>query len=273
MEKWKLGVIAALLLGLIGYGYIASKPPIITPPPPPKPAPSKYMGKVLGSEALPEWNNITTWTNTPKSIPLSSLKGKATLVEVFRTECPHCQQAAKPMEQLYARYAPRGLKMVAIESPADRAKNSTSPEADWIKIQAWIKERGLKYPVGFDAQSNWFQGKVKGDFYPTILVFDSSGTVVYEATGHDNTKFMTLTGMLERLLSGTDDLPKRSQEVAKWLSGVLELGNGSTGPTPEMMQELAKDIEPIIGGKPQANSDSETATQGTPSPGAAPLPG
>src|SRR4051812_18921376 len=101
MEPWKLAAIAAIVVGFIGFGMFSSsssnKFPVgntaggsgVVPTPGPPAAFAKYMGGTL-----PNWPTVTQWVNTPAPVNLATLKGKPVLVEVFRIECSHCQEAA-----------------------------------------------------------------------------------------------------------------------------------------------------------------------------------
>ena len=133
-----------------------------------------FIGQTLGSAKLPEWKNVAPWQNTKTPITLGSMKGKPALIEFFRIKCSHCQDAAPFLEALYKRYQPRGLKMVAIQSPGDY-KDILNEETQWPKVQEFIKAGGLTYPVGMDKDSKYFQQTIKGTYYPTTMIADPSG--------------------------------------------------------------------------------------------------
>ena len=191
-------MIAALGAGLIGYGVHANSTPKVDlnpSGPAPSPTPAKYIGTTL-----PAWPSITQWANTSAPPSLVGLIGKPVLLEVFRTECSHCQQAAPFLAKLYGRYAPRGVQFVGIESPS-KSPDPQWPEADWTKVQAWAKDRGYVWPLGFDDKSQWFQGKF-GDkvSYPSIFLIDRSGKVIYFHSGHTAEKELDLSIELEKIV-------------------------------------------------------------------------
>ena len=121
MEKWKMGVIAALLLGLVGYGVSQQS---VENPLPFDPAAKKgldktgqsasenkaagFIGQELGSVKLPAWTQLGPWENTRQPVTVASLQGQPALIEFFSIDCKHCQHAAPFMEALYKRYQPRG---------------------------------------------------------------------------------------------------------------------------------------------------------------------
>jgi thiol-disulfide isomerase/thioredoxin len=247
MEKWKLAAIAALLLSFAGYGVFANSsanralgtgniagvsPPLFTPP-----LPSQHDGK-----AFPAWTSITKWTNAPAPVELGDFKGQPTLVEVFRIECPHCQDAAPFLAQLHARYGPRGVKFVGIQSPSDNPDPAFS-ENSWPQVQAWVKAKGYTWPVGFDSKRAWFKKSFGNNVtYPSLFLLDKNGKVVFFQSGHTDAKALQLAVQLERLAPGTGDPKVRSSEILKWIESNLK-----QQPDPATEQQLQQDISSYLG--------------------------
>ena len=258
MEKWKIGVIAVLLLGLAGYGLSqqqSDKPAdaIVADMPgalgaTATPAENKaagFIGQQLGSDKLPDWKNVSPWQNTKTPVTLDSIKGKPTLIEFFRIKCSHCQEAAPFLEALYKRYQPRGLKMVAIQSPGDY-KDITNEETQWPKVQAFIAAGGLTYPVGMDKDSQYFQQTIKGTYYPTTMLADASGKIVHAQTGHDTQKAITLAVELEKQLPGKGTPAQRAANLANFLRPFIF---GNAAPNPAIYKSLTDDLEQRLKGK------------------------
>ena len=229
MEKWKLAAIAALLCSFAGYGVFANSSAnqaigTGAPLPAVTPTPSPWIGKTL-----PAWPSIKQWVGTPAPPNLNALRGKPVLLEVFRTECPHCRDAAPVLAALHSRYAPRGVEFVGIQSPGD-VKDAQNPENSWPAVQGWVKQKGYTWPVGFDAQSTWFQGQFGGKnvSYPSLFLLDKTGKVVFFQSGHDTGKAVQLAVELERIAPGQGDLNARSNDLAKWLSVPLQLQSADT---------------------------------------------
>lgn len=245
MEKWKIGVIAALLLSLIGFGVYKqdeeTSAATAKPTPAGTPTPLPYEGKTLPAWKFSQWDN-------GKGVSLESLKGSPALVEIFRTGCSHCQAAAPMMVDISKRYGARGLKVVGIQSPG-AFKEAGNPENDWKAVQTWLSERNVKYPVAFDQGSKYFQGTLKDTFwggdgskllYPTLLFLDSSGRVVWAQTGHDTAKAVELAVELENQLPGQGSKEDRAKGLVKWLQSFDEFFDQLTDPT--VAKALADDI-------------------------------
>ncbi|RYG75578.1 redoxin domain-containing protein [bacterium] len=228
MEKWKIAVIAALLVSLVGFGWYSNQaPPPQQGTPSGTPLPSPYLGKMM-----PAWN-FKTWSSKP--ISLASLKGKPALVEIFRIQCPHCQDAAPFMASLKSRYAPRGLQMLGIQSPG-AFKDAENPENKWSNVQTWMKEYGTNYPVAFDEGSKYFQGTIKTVIFkgnsdemrwPTTLLLDKTGRISIAHTGFKTddaqniTKTIDLAVGLEKALPGSKSPAENAASLVKWLKAFI----------------------------------------------------
>lgn len=217
MDKWKIGVIILLLVGIGFYGFYQNNPPSAAstseakensdgknpPPAPPDVQNSSLLHKpAIDWDIAPEY-----WVNTPRPITLKDLKGSVTLLEFWRANCIHCQQAAPFMSQLYTHWHPNGLKMVAFQSPGQ--PNSDNLENDWQQVQGKIKEWKLPYPVAFDKDRLLFN-KYHGNLYPMVIVLDKAGNVVFFQTGHDEAKGRALMRFLSQQL-GINNRPEQKK--------------------------------------------------------------
>lgn len=223
MEPWKLAVIAALVVGTVGFGIVSNggnaNPLLPTPTPAPAPplGPPSIFKKYMGT-TLPTYPGIKQWANTPGPVNIASLKGKPVLLEVFRIECSHCQEAAPFLVALHKRYAPRGVAFVGVQSPGDLT-DPGNPENNWANVQSWIKSQGYTWPVGFDANSAWFQGKFgKGVSYPSLFLLDKNGNTVFIQSGHDSNKALQLAAELEHIAPTQGNTTAQAKSLAQFLA-------------------------------------------------------
>jgi len=240
MEKWKLAVIAALLCSFAGFGWFSQSKTPVTPTVFTPPAPSKYDGQTVPSLA-----SIKTWANTKTPVDFSTYRGHPILFEVFRTQCPHCQDAAPFFVQLHARYAPRGVEFLAVQSGAT-SSDPKWPENSWPDVQAWIKDKGYTWPVGFDPNYVWFQKSFgKGVLYPSIFLLDKNGKVVFFQSGHTDAKAMDLAVQLERIAPGNAATPQRAADLVDWVTSA-----NRSAPDPQTKTALQDDIASYLANKP-----------------------
>ena len=147
----------------------------------------KFVGK-----PLPDWNIAAKyWMNTTKPLEPNDLKGHVAIVEFFRIQCSHCQQAAPVMRELYRRFGAQGLKIVGIQSPGDL----NPQENDWDNVASVCKSQfGLDYPIAFDEKSKLFKTAYSGKLYPSVFILNRKGVVVFAQTGFNEErekKFLT----------------------------------------------------------------------------------
>ena len=138
---------------------------------------AKFIGQTLGSDKLPVWKNVGPWENSKTPVTFDLFKGNVVMVEFFSVDCSHCQDAAPLMEALYQRYQPRGLKMVAVQSPI-HPENLSGDETQWPKVQNFVNAADLTYPVGMDKDSKYFQQTIGGANYPTTMISNPTGKIV-----------------------------------------------------------------------------------------------
>lgn len=153
------------------------------------------LGKKLAGWIVPQ----KYWMNTPQPVWLGGLQGQITVIEFFRINCSHCQDAAPSREAFYRKYRARGLKMIGFHSPGIIA-DSTNPENIWSDVKTTVKQWNLTYPIAFDKDRAFFN---KNDFrfYPTVLVLDRKGVVRFQQTGYSPEKAKNLEQFVGEILN------------------------------------------------------------------------
>ena len=219
MEKWKIVAIAALLAALPLYGYLQSNPgtpaatgtPPAGTPAPTTPGPPPRVRTWVG-KAAPSWNIAPAdWANTPKPITLEELRGHVVLLEFWRAECSHCQEAAPFIEKMAEEYKPRGLRVIGLHSPV--TKDGVN-EFNWTAVQQKALELGIKYPIGLDTGRKNFN-VYKGEKFPTFVLIDRNGIVRYADNGFLPDKLSALIKAIEKVLGGSAETAKAPPSAAK----------------------------------------------------------
>jgi thiol-disulfide isomerase/thioredoxin len=202
METWKLAVIVFLLGALGGYGAYQSQ--VSKLPPPPTEAELKQaqaqQKKSLPvysflNQPVPQWKvaDKAQWVNTARPLSSDDFKGHVTLLEFFRIDCSHCRDAVPFMKYLHQTYGPKGLKIVALQSPV------TDREKDWKGVQAQIKNWELAYPIA-QVNPKLFLDTFKGTNFPTTMLIDKTGVIRFVETGFDAAKAQELESEVKKLL-------------------------------------------------------------------------
>ena len=148
-----------------GSGQVASDPSLLKP-----------------GTAAPAF---TLKTPQGQTVSLSDYKGKAVLLELFATWCPHCQAEAPHLAKLARALAPNGVQFVSINGDSENAAS----------VFAFHRYFALPYPALLD-----YQGSPSGSFtklgaagpvssayrlpsFPTFYVIKPDGTIAWAAQG------------------------------------------------------------------------------------------
>ncbi|MGE0131369.1 MAG: peroxiredoxin family protein [Blastocatellales bacterium] len=78
-----------------------------------------------------------------KQIKLSSLRGKVTLIDMFWSKCPHCEEHAPHIVELHNQYRARGFTVLGLAT--DRPEKKDDVES----VKAFVSLAKINYPVGF----------------------------------------------------------------------------------------------------------------------------
>jgi thiol-disulfide isomerase/thioredoxin len=99
-------------------------------------------------------------------VRLADLRGKPVWINFFATWCPPCQQETPVLRELYEKYAPAGLALVAI----------SVQETSIDDVRAFVQQYNLGYTVGFDGSAAIFHAyRVFG--LPTHIFIDRQGVI------------------------------------------------------------------------------------------------
>jgi thiol-disulfide isomerase/thioredoxin len=85
-------------------------------------------------------NNLGPVVNSAKTLKLSSLRGKVTLLDMFWSKCSHCEEHAPHVVEWNTAYKGRGLHIVGL---------ATDREEDLASVRQFMQKAKINYPVGF----------------------------------------------------------------------------------------------------------------------------
>ncbi len=141
---------------------------------------------VLGHEDIPELPKPDGSGSTPElvvpmlnggPIKLSSLRGRIVILDFFRSTCPHCQQHAPHMAQLYTQFRDRGLSILGLSS--DQPEESQG-------LRAFIRQYKIAYPIGFmTTETLAYYADSHDHGIPQFVLFGADGKMVRRWIGWD----------------------------------------------------------------------------------------
>jgi Redoxin len=108
------------------------------------------------------------WIGSP--VTWRSLHGRVVLLDVWRYACTNCRATIPWIKDVRRRYAPRGLALVGIHTPAFTFEH----EKD--KVKAEVRRHGLDYPHLLDDDSAYWDA-LGAKAWPTVYLVDRCGRV------------------------------------------------------------------------------------------------
>ncbi|MBL8188004.1 MAG: TlpA family protein disulfide reductase [Acidobacteria bacterium] len=143
------------------------------------PAKAQDLPKADGSGDTPDMLvELYSPTGAAKNVKLSSLRGKVVLMDIFWSRCPHCEEHAPQIVQLYNQYRQRGFTIIGLATDRKDSKD------DLNSLKGFLERTKINYPVGFltgEIRFNYADPKDAG--VPQIIVFGADGKMVLREVG------------------------------------------------------------------------------------------
>lgn len=117
----------------------------------------------------PEVRGVDTWINS-KPLTFQDLRGKVVVVHFWAFGCINCIRNLPHYQSWYDKFNERDVVILGLQTPETEAERS----ADNLRMN--VTQRGIRYPVAFDAASeNW---KAWGNqVWPAVYLVDKRGQV------------------------------------------------------------------------------------------------
>jgi peroxiredoxin len=128
-----------------------------------------------------------------KQHDLQDYRGKVVVIDFMRTECPHCQELTKALEEVKAKYGDK-VQVLAVVNPPD---NQTS-------VKRYIAAHKATSPFLFDCgqmTASFLQITPKNPtvHLPHVVVIDKNG-MIRRDLAESAANLQNLTGAIEPLL-------------------------------------------------------------------------
>jgi peroxiredoxin len=127
--------------------------------------PARAAGNDLTGRMAPEISAPVGLHGLPSGATLASYRGKVVVLKFFFIGCPTCRASLPAFQDLYARYAPRGVQFIALAYD------------DRTTVERYLDPQGFTFPVAIDA-AGVTPGRYGVRTYPTDYVIGADGAVV-----------------------------------------------------------------------------------------------
>jgi peroxiredoxin len=126
----------------------------------------------LNKDKTPATTSTFT-TITGQKLALQDLRGKPVLVTFWATSCSSCMAEIPHLIDLYQRFHPQGLELIAVAMAYDPPN----------QVVAMAKSKNLPYPIALDINSE--HAHAFGDIWgtPTTYLIGTDGTISWHTVG------------------------------------------------------------------------------------------
>ena len=131
---------------------------------------------------------------------LESLKGKVVILDFFAHWCGPCIAAFPDMRQLLSEKKGDGLEIVGVTTYYGyyKAERNLTPDQEFAKMDEFIKEQNITWPVVYGPRENFEKYGVSGT--PHVTVLDRKGNVHKIEIGYSKEIFAKFRKEVEALL-------------------------------------------------------------------------
>jgi peroxiredoxin len=134
--------------------------------------------------------SVAAVANGKGKVVLSDLRGKVVLVDFWGTFCEPCKKSFPKLQDLHAKYAASGLKIVGIsEDEAD----------DKGAIPGFANTYGARFTLGWDVD-NSIAHSYKPETMPSSFLIDRKGVIRYAHVGYHDKEEVEVEKEIQELL-------------------------------------------------------------------------
>jgi len=136
-----------------------------------------FLSTALLAQIPREAPDLLLTDTTGRLIQLSTLRGKAVVMEFMLTTCPHCQDTARMLSRLAQEYGPQGLQVIGVAFDGDARR--TAP--------VFAQENQLAYPLAVLSPEKVYEfaqlSAMLRHSVPILVFIDRQGKIRSQFTG------------------------------------------------------------------------------------------
>src|SRR5262249_6350100 len=129
----------------------------------------------------------------PDELKLSSLRGKVVLLDIFASWCPHCQEHAPHIVEIYNQYKDRGFTVLGL---------ATDREDKIDDVKTFARNAKANYPIGLmttEIVAYYCDSHSQG--VPQMILFGPDGKLASRQTGWEENTGKDLRQSIEAQLA------------------------------------------------------------------------
>lgn len=133
---------------------------------------------------------------------VSGLRGKVVVLDFFAHWCVPCKRAFPELRDFYTRFKDRGLALVGVTSFYGYygAEQNIKPTAEFEKMEQFVKDMDLTWPVAFDPKKSFEKSYGVGAI-PQIVIIDRKGMIRMVQVGYEPAKREVIETEIAKLIN------------------------------------------------------------------------
>lgn len=141
--------------------------------------------------------SATAYTTSMAERPLGELPGDLMLFDFFGSWCGPCRRAVPKLNNLHSRYAGQGLRVIGVACEYGDTSEAVAT------AERTRTELGIQYPLLVSPleDASEFRDYFHVEKYPTLILIDRQGKVLYQAAGGDDATFAELEQSIRQAVS------------------------------------------------------------------------
>jgi glutathione peroxidase-family protein len=145
---------------------------------------------------------------------LSSLRGRIVLLDMFWSQCPHCEEHAPHVVEFYNQYKQRGFTVLGLAT--DRPEKSDD-------VKSFIKKTKINYPVGFiTTEVIAYYADSQNQGVPQMILFGTDGKMFKRLIGWNPDINKELKSAIETLVAKQPTIKPGSKASSKVSPGKIK---------------------------------------------------
>jgi glutathione peroxidase-family protein len=138
---------------------------------------------------------------------LSSLRGRIVLLDMFWSQCPHCEEHAPHVVEFYNQYKQRGFTVLGLAT--DRPEKTDD-------VKSFIKKTKINYPVGFlTTEVVAYYADSQNQGVPQMILFGTDGRMFKRLIGWNPEINKELKAAIETLVAKQPTIKPGSKASSK----------------------------------------------------------
>jgi thiol-disulfide isomerase/thioredoxin len=141
---------------------------------------------------------------------LSSLRGKVVMLDMFWSQCPHCEEHAPHIVEIYNQYRQRGFTVLGLATDPKEDKASLG------RVKAFMAKAKITYPVGYVTNEIVaYYSNPKDHGVPQMVLFGADGKMALREIGWNETISKKVKDAIEAQLGKVPTVKPGSKASAK----------------------------------------------------------